>query len=306
MNRLIAAIGVLLLALVGCGSRDSGSLGTLPTEQPPGAGPSASASPPVPTPEPTGGPVSRPSTSAPIRPSSDPGPASPGRTLTIQVWFTRDGTLFPTSRTRAYTVATSGLALEALAAGPSSPERRAGVRNGVPSDLRYEVTVADDVATVDLPGSFYDGGRDAVRLRQAQVVYSLTQFATVSSVGFQRDGEPAGAPVGRSDYEDLLPPIVVTNLAIGQRVASPVTVAGSANVFEATVSVRILDASGAELATTFTTAACGSGCRGDYQVSVRYRLAAEQRGTVEVYEVSAEDGSRVNVVGIPVTLAPSR
>jgi hypothetical protein len=274
MNRLtLAAVGALLLALAGCGPDDAGSLGTVPTDRPPAAGSSAS-----------------PST----------------RTLTIQVWFTLDGALFPTSRTRQHTVATSRLALAELGAGPSSPERDAGVRNGVPPDLRYEVSVADGVATLDLPGSFYDGGQDAARLRQAQVVYTLTQFPTVSAVGFRRDGEPAGAPVGRPDYADLLPQIVVTSPVIGQRVTSPVAVAGTADVFEATVSVRVLDASGVELATTFTTAACGSGCRGDYQVSVRYRLATEQRGTVQVYEVSAEDGSRIHVVDIPVTLAPSR
>jgi hypothetical protein len=123
-------------------------------------------------------------------------------------------------------------------------------------------------------------------------------------VGFQSGGDPVAAPVGRADYADLLPAIVVTNPLIGQRVSSPVSIDGTANVFEATVSVRILDADGRPLATTFTTAMCGSGCRGDYRVAVPFRVATEQAGTVQVYEVSARDGSRVNVVDIPVILAP--
>jgi Immunoglobulin-like domain of bacterial spore germination len=74
-------------------------------------------------------------------------------------------------------------------------------------------------------------------------------------------------------------------------------------VFEATVSLRLLDASGREIATRFTTATCGSGCRGSWSVSVPYRVGRTQRGTVQVYEVSAQDGSRQHVVNVPVMLA---
>jgi hypothetical protein len=81
-------------------------------------------------------------------------------------------------------------------------------------------------------------------------------------------------------------------------------VSGTANVFEATVSLRILNARGKEIARTFTTATCGTGCRGDYSVSVSYRVDREQAGVIEVFESSAEDGRPINVVRIPVTLTP--
>jgi hypothetical protein len=112
-------------------------------------------------------------------------------------------------------------------------------------------------------------------------------------------------PVGRDEYADLLPAIAVTSPRIGQRVSSPVTIAGDANVFEATVTMRILDASGAQVGHSFTTATCGSGCRGTYSTTLRYTAASEQAGTVQVFEVSAKDGSPVNLVTIPVTLAVS-
>ncbi|MDG4800633.1 Gmad2 immunoglobulin-like domain-containing protein [Micromonospora sp. WMMD980] len=136
-------------------------------------------------------------------------------------------------------------------------------------------------------------------MRRAQVVWTLTQFPTVRRVAFA----PAGATTGRDDYADLLPPIVVTAPASGDRVASPVTVTGTADVLEATVSVRVLDAAGREVGTGFTTASCGSGCRGAYRVAVRYRRAAAGAGVVEVFQVSARDGSRVDLVRVPVTLA---
>ncbi len=158
--------------------------------------------------------------------------------------------------------------------------------------------IADGVASVRLAAV---ADPVTARLREAQVVYTLTQFPTVRQVDFG-----TAAPAGRAAHTDLLPPIVVTGPVIGDRVNSPVTVTGSADVFEGTVSVRVLDAAGRQLATAFTTATCGTGCRGAYRVAVRYRLPAAQAGTIEVYEVSADDGSRTKVVAVPVTLAAAR
>jgi hypothetical protein len=238
------------------------------------------------------------------RPTDRPGdpPDAAGRSLTLTIWFTRAGRLFPTTRTRPATPATSRLALTELVAGPTPAEAAAGLTDDVAADTTFTVSIRDGVATVSLPGPFYEGGRDAARLRQAQVVYTLTQFPAVQRVGFQRTGTALGWPVGRADYADLLPAIVVTRPGIGERVDSPVTVAGTADVYEATVTVRVLDAAGAELGTTFTTATCGTGCRGDYSVAVPYRGAGGRPGTVEVFEVSARDGSPVHVVTIPVVL----
>ena len=65
-----------------------------------------------------------------------------------------------------------------------------------------------------------------------------------------------------------------------------------------------LYAGGNEIAHTFTQATCGTGCRGDYSTAVSYDVGSEQQGTIEVFETSAKDGSRINVVDIPVTLSP--
>jgi immunoglobulin-like protein involved in spore germination len=73
-------------------------------------------------------------------------------------------------------------------------------------------------------------------------------------------------------------------------------------VFEATVSIRILDANGREIAAAFTTATCGTGCRGRYSARVSYDVGADQVGTIEVFASSAQDGHTINVVRIPVTL----
>ena len=253
MKRLIAVL-TAALTLCACGPDRSGTLGQAPT----GAPQSQTTAAPAPdgqTPPP-------PSTGGPAEPGGPAPTQSTGRTVTVQLWFTRDGTIVSTRRTRPYTLATSRLALAELIAGPSRAEAAAGMTSTVPPDTAGTIAgISGGVATVSFPPAFYAGGRTTVRLRQAQVVYTLTQFPTVSRVALQSAGEPVAAPVRRSDYADLLALIVVSDPVLGQRVSSPVTVAGTANVFEATVTLRLLDASGREIATRFTTATCGSGCR---------------------------------------------
>ena len=117
-------------------------------------------------------------------------------------------------------------------------------------------------------------------------------------------GVPVQSPQTRAMDGGYLPAITVQSPVIGEQVSSPVTVAGTADVFEATVSVRVLDSAGHEIARTFTTATCGTGCRGDYSVTVAYSVPRTQRGVVEVFESSAKNGQPINVQLIPVTLAP--
>lgn len=292
MNRIAAPLVALVLAaaLGGCSPERSGTLGPAPTGSP-AASPAAS-----PEPQPS-------DTAQPPAPSVTTRP--PSGTVTISLWYARDGKIAYTRRTRPATSATSKLALTELAAGPSVLEASAGMTTAFPAGTTFAIAgITDGVATVSFNPGFYAGGRDLARLRQAQVVYTLTEFSTVKKVGFQSDGQALAAPVGRADYADLLPFIVVTSPIVGQRAPSPITVAGTADVYEATVSIRVLDAGGKEIATTFTTATCGSGCRGSYRLGVSYRVSQQQSGVVEVYWVSPEDGSARNVVRIPVTLVP--
>ncbi|MDG4809730.1 Gmad2 immunoglobulin-like domain-containing protein [Micromonospora sp. WMMD1120] len=299
MNRhRLASFLVAALLVGGCGIPRSGALGPAPTAASSGAG-SPSAVPPDTAPSPTAGPA------RPAHPprSPQPGSATPTATgaartrdtVTIELWLVRAGRLVPTRRTRPATVTTSRLALAELAAGPTRAEAAAGLTTVVAAGV--EVTrIAGGVATLRVPAVADPARR---RLRDAQLVWTLTQFPTVRQV---RIGDAAA--VGRADVPDLLPPIVVSDPLYGERVTTPLVVTGTADVFEATVSVRVLDAAGREVATAFGTAGCGSGCRGGYRVVVGWHTTREQRGTVEVYEVSAQDGSRIHTMAVPVLLAP--
>jgi hypothetical protein len=176
-----------------------------------------------------------------------------------------------------------------------------------------DLSIADEIATVDLSSEFVSGGGSlSMRMRVGQVVYTLTQFDSVDGVLFKIDGEPVESiggegvmvdtPQTRKDYEDLLPAIAVTTPGFGWDFASGDLIEGIANTFEANVSWRILDQNGEEIADNFTTATCGSGCWGDFSIEAEFSVDQDQPGTIEVLEYSAENGEPINVVSIPVTL----
>jgi hypothetical protein len=282
MKRLGIMVLIAGLFAAGCAGKNSGSLGPAPT-----------GSSPSPSPSPTVTPSATPSQSPTVTPSPT------GQPFSFEVWFIRDGKLFITSRTEPFVPAVAGLALDALLAGPNAAEDAADVDTAIPAGSTAAISsLAGGVAVVDL--SINGPSGDGEELRIGQVVYTLTQYSTISKVKIAGDSKT----YTRQGLKDLLPPIVVETPLIGQTVSSPVTISGTANVFEATVSIRILDAHGNELATTFTTATCGTGCRGDYSIAVSYSIDRQQQGTIEVFESSAQDGSAINVQSIPVTLTP--
>jgi immunoglobulin-like protein involved in spore germination/sporulation and spore germination protein len=288
MKRLsmgVAALGILAGACVA----NAGSLGPGPSAPSTSAGPSTKPSPDS-------------SSSVEPIPTGSPSP----RTFTYQVWLSSGTKLFVTRRTAPFTPAVGRAALESLLSGASDLEHRAGVGTSIPAGSRLlGLAVSGGVATVDLSREFRPGGGDAPVLGVAQIVYTITQFSTVRMVVLQVDGADLYETAQtRQGYTSRLPAILVDTPTIGSTASSPVTVSGTANVFEATVSVRILDAGGRQLASTFTTATCGTGCRGTYSVSVPFPVTGNQPGTIEVFEASAKDGSPINVVRIPVVLSP--
>ncbi len=73
------------------------------------------------------------------------------------------------------------------------------------------------------------------------------------------------------------------------------------------MTIRLLDANDEELVNTFTTATCGTGCRGDFATTIEFDVSEEQEGTLVVQDDDADgDGKPQHEVRMPVTLTPSR
>jgi Sporulation and spore germination/Immunoglobulin-like domain of bacterial spore germination len=247
---------------------------------------------------------------------TEPVPSITEGQVTYEVWFTDAEGLFLTYQTGANLPRVGTTSLEALLSGPDSFEEDYGLRSEIPDGTQLlGLEIEDGVAHVDLSSEFESGGGIAsMQARLAQVVYTLTQFPTVKGVLFSLDGVQIGVPKGESiierpmtrrDYAELLPAILVTSPALNQSVDSPVVIRGSANVFEANVSIEILDEEGNVLAETFTTATCGTGCRGTFRTRVPYEIDAEQMGTIVVHDDDTlGTGTPPHEVRIPVRLVP--
>ncbi len=219
-------------------------------------------------------------------------------------------------RTMSKTQQVGAAAMKELLNGPNSREQAAGLTTAIPAGTKFlGLTINNGLATVNLSGEYQSGGGSlSMSARLAQVVYTLTQFSTVKQVNFQLDGKPVTVfggegivmdhPVSRANFEELTPAILVESVAPGDTVTSPAHLTGTANTFEAAFVIDILDANGKQLVEQHATATSGTGTRGTFDVTVPFTVDKEQAGKVVVFELSAKDGSKTNVVEIPVTLKP--
>ena len=89
-----------------------------------------------------------------------------------------------------------------------------------------------------------------------------------------------------------------------RRSSSPLRAEGTANTFEANFAFTITDSDGTLLAENFVTATSGTGTRGTFEFSEPFTADSGEEISLTVFENSAEDGSRMNEVEIPLTMAP--
>ena len=228
------------------------------------------------------------------------------------VYLVKDEKLMAAGRHAAE--ATPPGAVEALLAGPQgSLEADLGMVTAIPEGTTLNgVTVAGTEATVDLSRSFESGGgSQSMQARAAQVVFTATQFPGVDQVRFALDGTPVTSiggegvmvdGVGRADFANVTPAILPESPTPGATVTSPLTLRGIANTFEATVNYTITDPEGLVLEEGFTNATAGTGTWGSFSVDVPYETTRSGMGSVIVYQVSPRDGSRTDLMEVPVRM----
>ena len=216
---------------------------------------------------------------------------TPTSTLTLRVYFLRQGKVAAARRTVRRTQAVAAAALAALASGPNAAERAAGLATEVPAGGAFDdLRVEDGVASVIPP----EGLSPAAK---AQVVYTLTQFPTVRTVDLGDE------ELRRADLEAETPAIFLEAPVVGDAVSSPVRIRGTANTFEATFIVELLlNAAGARAFRQFVTATSGSGTRGTFDVAIPFSLMGSGPGTLVAYEESAASGRPIHRVEVPVTI----
>ncbi|NQV06767.1 GerMN domain-containing protein [bacterium] len=195
--------------------------------------------------------------------------------------------------------------LEFLLAGPAPGESDGvpTISSAIPAGVSVDdITVSDGVATISLSSGFDGAPRAAV----AQVVFTATRFGDIEAVRLESGGSAvSGEPLERDHFEDALPWILIESPTHWGQGENPLMVEGSANVFEATVSLALTDNEGLILWEGFTTATCGTGCRGDWSVTIPYDVDEPQMGSIIAWEESARDGSQTNLREHPIWLMPA-
>lgn len=239
---------------------------------------------------------------------------TPAEETEVRAYFMRDERVGPVAR-ESDGPAVAMAAMEALLAGPSEDEQQLGFSSAIPDGTELiSVTVDERIATVDLSAAFGSGGGSASMMsRVAQVVFTLTQFPTVDAVRFEMEGEPVTAlggegllldePQSRADWESLTPAILVESPLPFEQVTSPLRIQGTANTFEAQFRLNVVDGEGLIVYDEPVMATSGTGTRGTFDVTATFEVPRAGIGAVIVWEESAEDGSQIHLVEVPISVS---
>jgi len=132
-------------------------------------------------------------------------------------------------------------------------------------------------------------------------------------VSFEVNGQPLtvlggegvmlDTPQTRADWESLTPAILVESPLPFAEVTSPLRITGTANTFEASFVVNVTDGDGLIVYDEPAMATSGSGTRGTFDVTATFDMPRSGVGSVIVFELSAKDGSQINVVEVPVKVS---
>jgi sporulation and spore germination protein/immunoglobulin-like protein involved in spore germination len=256
--------------------------------------------------------TTRTTSTTPTRSTSTTTP--PAETIDVRAYFLMGEKVAAAHRQVAVTQAVATAAMRELLAGPSAGDRDAGMATAVPAGTRLlGISIAGGTATVDLSGAFESGGGSlSMTARLAQVTFTLTQFPTVGQVVFELDGKPVTVfggegimldhPATRSSFESLAPAILVEQPGRGWTVESPFHVSGSADVYEAQFELELTDGAGHVLTRQPVHASSGTGTRGTFDTTVSFPTGSAGAATLTVFDLSPKDGTRIDVVTVPLRL----
>lgn len=100
------------------------------------------------------------------------------------------------------------------------------------------------------------------------------------------------------------PPISVRQPQPNDLVDDPIRASGIGTGFEGTLTAVVRDARGAQIAKTFIKAG-GTGVWGNFDVAIPVGVPSTSQGTLEVFELSQEDGSELHKVVVAITFGPA-
>ena len=205
-------------------------------------------------------------------------------------------------------------ALHSLLLGPTAAEAGDGVVTYIPEGTQLlNVKVVGATALIDVSKDFATGGGSLSMMgRIAEIVYTATSFSEVKRVTIRIGGvlveQIAGegidvSDIGRSDYMDYSPIILVDSPVPHQTVSHDIHIVGMSNTFEAGINYQVISAEGTVIFEGYTMASSGTGTWGTFDHLIE-TLPASVIGDVvlKVFEYSPKDSEPINAVFIPLTI----
>lgn len=118
---------------------------------------------------------------------------------------------------------------------------------------------------------------------------------------------PTGAPTPTAPETTAAPAIVIASPVEGETVSVPFTVSGDANTFEAALTIEVVDEAGMGACVRHLTATSGSGTPGTWEGILAFPPEVNALPVMlRAFAHSAEDGSVIDLVEYPITIAPDR
>lgn len=320
-NKIFAFLLAVLItaAVTGC------KTGATPSVSPTASPSSEISLEPTTTPSPSQSqePSAAPSETPSDEPSKEPSPTPAAsetptaETMDIVVYYLKSGVsdfyLVREVHTLPKSVGVAQAALNELISGTPVTE---GAYRVLPAATKIlGIKIENGLATVDFSKDVLNAnvGSSGEGLGIDSIVNTLTEFPTIQKVAFTVEGSVENGmdwwghvglyeqPFSRNLGMVYEPAIWVTSPAAGDKVTSPIQLYGSASVFEGTVRYRLTDDNGTILADGFTTAHMEEFYRGDFDTAIPFSPTAAGHGQLEVFWESAENGSEVDKVIIPVS-----
>ena len=262
----------------------------------------------------SGTPASTPVTS-PLSPAGSPTATPTTTNVTLYYLVSGADEIYLTAERHriAKTEAIARAALEELLHGAPQDEDHS---TPFPKATKVDSVVIDDgVATVDwsadvLTGS---GGARVEELAIQSIVYTLTEFSSVTKVRFTVEGKSQGTasngrsiedfwghaglaaqPWSRAVSYEVLAPITLWTPLEGTGSAGTLKLTGLAQTFEANVGIILRDAKGKIVKQTSATALEAEPAREPFTKKLTFTPpSSPQTWTLEVFEASAMDGEIV-------------
>lgn len=119
---------------------------------------------------------------------------------------------------------------------------------------------------------------------------------------------PTPTPTPSAPLSPWLPPTVSIEIfspVVNGVYHSPIEVVGFSQTFEGQVNLRLLNEGGDVLAERMTLGGSVDGFA-FFHTYLRFNTTEEQNGILEVFEISAKDGSEINKVTMPLLLLPGQ